>query len=241
MIRLRRHASGLGFGMVLLAAPLSAQLPNNLTVTSSTPAPYQANQTITTSGTVTVSGGGTVAYQAGQSITLLPGFTAIAGSSGTAFIAQMVAPTFTVTSSAAPTLGIGQSVSFPVTITPEFGFAGTVTPSVPSLPTGFGVAFSPTSVSFSNSNPATVTVTLTLGSTATTGSHSLTIQGGSLAGQMVSVPVTVTALPAPVISLASPANGADIWGQVDLSGYALVNTPGFRACRRAGRFRLRWR
>jgi len=173
-----------------------------------------------------VSGGGTVVYQAGQSITLMPGFTAIAGSGGTAFIAQMVAPTFTVTSSAAPTLGIGQSVSFPVTITPEFGFAGTVTPSVPSLPTGFGVAFSPTSVSFSNSNPATVTVTLTLGSTATVGSHSLTIQGGSLAGQMVSVPVTVTALPAPVISLASPANGADIWGQVDLSGYALVNTPG---------------
>lgn len=67
----------------IAAADATAQIPDNLTITSATPPPFVANKTIVTSGSVTVNGSTNVVYQAGNQITLQPGFTATAGASTT--------------------------------------------------------------------------------------------------------------------------------------------------------------
>jgi hypothetical protein len=61
-----------------------------LTVTSSTPPPYQANLSVQTSGTVTVNGATTTTYTDGPQVILNPGFTAAAQSFTPTFIANIV-------------------------------------------------------------------------------------------------------------------------------------------------------
>jgi triacylglycerol esterase/lipase EstA (alpha/beta hydrolase family) len=85
-------------------------LQDTLTVTSSTPPPYQANLTVQTSGAVTVNGAGTTTYTGGQKVVLNPGFTAVASSGTTpTFIAQIAPPPFY------PNSGTGGSHNFTVT------------------------------------------------------------------------------------------------------------------------------
>lgn len=55
-----------------------------ITVSSGT-TPYQASNTITTSGSVVIQGSASVVFTAGSSITLLPGFQAIAGTGSPTF------------------------------------------------------------------------------------------------------------------------------------------------------------
>ncbi len=209
---------------VLASVGAFAQVPDNLTITSSTAPPFTANQTITTSGTVTVNGAaGTVVYQAGTQIRLTPGFRAV-GVSGVAFDARISVPTVTLTSAATPTVAIGQSTPFVVTATALFGFAGTVTMASSGMPAGLSAVFSPSAVTFSSGSSAPVAVTVTLSALAnsTVGSGSFTVSGG---GQAVAIPFTVTAKALPVISLESPATGGSVFGGVDLKGYAVANTP----------------
>jgi hypothetical protein len=97
---------------------LQAQgLPDTLTVTSATPPPYQANLSISTSGTVTVNGSTTTTYTAGSQITLLPGFTAVASSGTTpTFIANIQQPPFY------PDHGSGGSQTFVISASDPGGY-----------------------------------------------------------------------------------------------------------------------
>ena len=73
---------------VAQAPVLRAQvLPNTLTVTSATAPLHQANQTITTSGTVTLPNGASTTFEAGTTVDLKPGFHASVGSKFAALIA----------------------------------------------------------------------------------------------------------------------------------------------------------
>ncbi len=90
-------------------------LQAQLTITSSTPPPYTANNSITTSGTVTIGSGSTVTYQSGGVIYLMPGFTAAAGSTFTAMVAPLIL-------SLTPTSGHGPSQTFTATYSDSAGY-----------------------------------------------------------------------------------------------------------------------
>jgi hypothetical protein len=86
-----------------------------LTITSSTPPPYTAPSSITTSGTVTIPSGSTVTYRSGGVIDLKPGFTASAGSTFYAIVAPLVL-------SLTPTSGHGPSQVFTGTYSDSAGY-----------------------------------------------------------------------------------------------------------------------
>ncbi|MFP5226749.1 MAG: FG-GAP-like repeat-containing protein [Acidobacteriota bacterium] len=103
----------------------------------------------------------------------------ITGTSGTLQSTTTVtvavhAPTFNLSASPSA-LGINQSASgtSTVTVTPLYGFTGSVNLSISGLPTGVTAAFSPASTT------GTSTLTLTVGSNATGGTSTLTITGTS--------------------------------------------------------------
>jgi hypothetical protein len=105
---------------VLFTGMLSAQIvPSNLTVTSSTPPPYQAINSVQTSGTVTVNGSSTTTYTGGGQVVLMPGFTAVANSAlGTTptFVANIAPPPFN------PNSGSGGGQNFYVTASDPSGY-----------------------------------------------------------------------------------------------------------------------
>src|SRR5579885_1354388 len=120
---MRSLVSALSCGVcaaALLGPGLKAQgLQPGVTVTSGNSPVVQADQTITTSGTVTISSGTSVTFQAGNTITLQNGFHATSGSSFHAFIAK---PDFVinVTPTAGATVLAGGSVTYNVTVSSIF-------------------------------------------------------------------------------------------------------------------------
>ena len=88
-------------GVFATGLALQAQV-DNLTVTSSTPPPYQANVSITTSGSVIVNGSASVTYTTGSQIYLEPGFTATAGTAATTFRAVIAPPPTYTTITSSP-------------------------------------------------------------------------------------------------------------------------------------------
>jgi hypothetical protein len=102
---------------VFLPVAAAQGLPDNLTVTSSSTPPYQANLSVQTSGTVMVNGAGTTNYIGGQQVMLTPGFTAIATSGTTpTFVASIAPPPFY------PNSGSGGSHNFTVTASDPGGY-----------------------------------------------------------------------------------------------------------------------
>jgi hypothetical protein len=126
--KVRRHAATAirvwGLLALAFAGPslaLRAQgVPGNLTITSSTPAPYLANVSITTSGSVTADGTAQIRYEAGSQINLEPGFHAIAGAAMPSFDASISGP---ILESVAPSSGIGSTQVFTIVYSDSEGFA----------------------------------------------------------------------------------------------------------------------
>jgi hypothetical protein len=169
--------------LVSVGHGLRAQgLPNSQTVTSGSSPVVQANQSITTSGTVTVSSGTSVTFQAGNTITLQNGFQASAGSNFHAFVAT---PDFVinVTPTSSSTALAGGSVTYNVTVSSIFNFTGTVyfSPAgVTGLPQGATASFSAgaiTPTANSTSKPITLTITTAAG---ITGNYAFTVLSTSL-------------------------------------------------------------
>ncbi len=105
-------------------------------------------------------------------------------------------PTFAL--SAAPSvLGLNQgaSATSTVTVTPEYGFTGSVNLSISGLPSGVTASFSPTSTT----GPSTLT--LTASSTATGGTSTLTITGTS--GNITQTTTLSLTIHAPTFQLSS--------------------------------------
>ncbi len=183
---MRSLVSALSCGVcaaALLGPGLKAQgLQPGVTVTSGNSPVVQADQTITTSGTVTISSGTSVTFQAGNTITLQNGFHATSGSSFHAFIAK---PDFVinVTPTAGATVLAGGSVTYNVTVSSIFNFPGTVyfSPAgVTGLPQGATASFSASSIAppvNTTSNPITLTITTASG---ITGNYAFTVVGTSL-------------------------------------------------------------
>jgi hypothetical protein len=124
---------------VLLAGGLFAQTCSS-TVTVTSAVTTQATICLQTGGTFTVDGssGSTVVFQAGTAVILLPGFTAQAGSSGTAFIAQ-IWPAQTISFSALSTMAFG-AAPFTVSATASSGLTVSFTSGTTAVCTVSGNA-----------------------------------------------------------------------------------------------------
>jgi len=169
-------------GFAWLAPALKAQaLPNNLTVTSATAPIYQADQTITTSGTVIVNSGSSVTFQAGSTIKLEQGFHAAVGSH---FHAALALPDFII--SVAPAAGnsgavlVGGSTTYTVTATGIFNFSGPVGFNIAGLPAGATATLNPQSVSVPANGSASATLTIATATGGVTGNYSFGVTGSSV-------------------------------------------------------------
>ncbi|HLI86673.1 MAG TPA: putative Ig domain-containing protein [Bryobacteraceae bacterium] len=157
-------------------------LPPTVTVTSGNSAVVQADQTVTTSGTITINAGTSVTFEAGNIITLQNGFHATAGSNFHAFIAT---PDFVinVTPTSGGTTLAGNSATYSVTVSSIFNFSGPVyfSPAgVTGLPQGATASFSASSITppvNSTSSPITLTITTASG---VTGNFAFAVVGASL-------------------------------------------------------------
>jgi uncharacterized membrane protein len=101
--------------------------------------------------------------------------------------------------SASPTgLGLnqGSSVISTVTVTPQYGFTGSVNLSLSGLPSGVTAAFSPSSTT------GTSTLTLTANSTASGGNSTLTITGTS--GNLTQTSTLTLSIHGPSFTLSAP-------------------------------------
>ena len=113
----------------------------------------------------------------------------ITGTSGTLTTSTTVnvtvyAPTFTLSDYSSASLGQSSSTTSYVSMSPQYGFTGTVSLAISGLPSGVTASFSP------NPTTGSSTLTLTASSTATLGLYTATITGtsGSL---IVTIPLTV--------------------------------------------------
>ena len=196
------------------SVPASGAIPS-LTY-SSGGATCQASNSLTAANGFVVSGSGTAVFQAGSLIDLKPGFHATAGSSGTTFDAKIVSPPIT------PALAVGAQTlpggaiqqTYPTQTLTATGGCGSVTWSVSSgaLPGGLTL----------NAATGAIGGTVTAAGLFSFGIAAQDSIGTVSAARSFSIAVTG----APVISLANPANGGNVWGAVDVSGYALENAPG---------------
>ncbi len=174
-------------GSVSLSA---SGLPSGVTAAfNPNPATSSSTLTLTASGTATT--GTTTVTVTGTSGSLTQ----------TTTLVLTVTPSPSYTLSASPNsvsvVQGGQETS-KITITPLYGFGGSVSLSASGLPSGVTAAFNP--------NPATSTSTLTLtaSGTATTGTTKVTVTGTS--GSLTqTTPLTLTVTPAPEVTL-SPAS-----------------------------------
>ncbi|MGA9673666.1 MAG: protease pro-enzyme activation domain-containing protein, partial [Terracidiphilus sp.] len=122
-------------------------------------------------------GSSTLTLTASSSATVGQSTVTVTGTSGsltatTTFSLGVYAPTFTLS---APSLSVGQGTSSTsnVYVSPQYGFAGSVSLSVSGLPTGVTASFTP------NPTTGTSTLTLTASSSATIGQSTLTLTGTS--------------------------------------------------------------
>ena len=118
-------------------------------------------------------------------------------SAATTVTVAVHAPTFAL--SAAPNIvGISQgaNATSTVTVTPEYGFTGSVNLSISGLPTGVTASFSPTSTT------GTSTLTLTAGSSAPGGTSTLTITG--ISGNITQTTTLSLTIHAPSFQLLVP-------------------------------------
>ena len=186
------HHAALGSwvcGFFAMGLALLAQAPDNLTVTSATPPPYQANVSLTTSGSITVNGSASVIFRAGSTISLEPGFTATAGSAATTFHAIIAPPIGVSVSPSGPiTLTQSQTQQFTATVTGTSNVAvsWSINPMVGTVSNGLYTA------------PATISVPQTVMVTATS-----VVDGSIFGGGLVSLtpPVGVSVSPSGPITL----------------------------------------
>lgn len=155
-------------------------------VTAASSTNTQATNCIQTSGTISVSGTSPVYYQAGSTIYLNTGFSAQAGSSGTAFLAQ-IAPVVTTTSipagvtgSAYPTTALQASegsiasffwsaAGFPANVGLSFSTAGIIS-GTPTTAGSWQISVAATDASGHSSFSQTLALTIASNLTITTSS-----------------------------------------------------------------------
>lgn len=159
---------------------------------------------VTAAFSAVASGKSTVTFTAASTAAAATATVTITGTSGTLSskttiaLAVTLPPTFTLSASpSALTIAEGATGSSTLTLTPQNGFAGTVTVSLSGLPTGVTGSFG------AGSTPTTCILTLAVASSATTGSSSVTITGksGSLT-KTATISLTISQAPA------STANGS---------------------------------
>ncbi|HEY4358403.1 MAG TPA: FG-GAP-like repeat-containing protein [Acidobacteriaceae bacterium] len=165
---------------------VSSQLPSGVTASFS-----PSSTTGTTTLTVTASS------SAAQSSTQVT----VTGTSGnlsatTNFTLAVHAPSFALSTSQ-PSLGLdpGTSGSSTISVTPQFGFTGSVSLAASGLPAGVTAAFSPASTT------GTSTLTLTVNSSAIGGTSPITITGTS--GTLTATTTLSLTIHAPSFSLSN--------------------------------------
>lgn len=140
----------------------------------------------------------------------------ITGTSGsqtakTALPLSIFAPSFTVAASGQVNLGVGSTATTTATVTPQYGFLGSVSLALSGLPSGVTASFSP--------NPTTGSsiVVLTSSSTTAAGNYTVTLTGASGTRSAKTIfPLTIAA---PAFTITSP-------GEVDLgAGTSTVAYP----------------
>lgn len=130
-------------------------------------------------------------------------------------------PSFSISTQSSIDLGVGSTASGYVSISPQYGFSGSVALSISGLPAGVSASFSP--------NPSTgySTLNLTASGATVVGSYSLTITGTS--GSITASTTVTLNTHLPTFTLYGP-NGLDLGIGATTSSYVYV-TPqyGFTA------------
>jgi uncharacterized membrane protein len=139
----------------------------------------------------------------------------ITGTSGkvtasTSFLLGILTPTFVVASPGSVAMGQGAATSVPISVTPEYGFSGSVNLSVAGLPKGVTAYVLP--------NPTTGNTSLSLvsSSSATPGTAQVTVTGTS--GKQTSTSAFSLSINAPSFTVSSP-------GPVTLGQGTTVSSP----------------
>jgi uncharacterized membrane protein len=182
-------------------------LPQGVTATiSPNPANGQAELTISAGSAVPV----------GESKVTITG-TSGKLSASTSFPLGIVTPTFQVSSAESVAMGQGTAVSVPITITPEYGFNGSVTLAVTGLPKGVSAYVLP--------NPTTgnTSVSLVSSSAAAPGTTEVTVTGTS--GKQTSTTTFSLAVNAPSFTVTSP--GALTLGQGTTASVTIPVSQGY--------------
>ena len=206
----RRQAPLAGFrvaqGWALLLASMSPMalaqgLQPTLTVSSINGSKFQANQTITTSGSVTVNGSSpypSVVFLAGTQITLLPGFqaTAPAGSAGNTFTASIAPPDFVVSvTTTTPAVTPGSVATYTPTVTGIFNFSGMVALSTTGVPSTVTASMSSPSVTVPMNGSTPSTLTLTTSTTTAPNTYSFNVMGMASVQHTAGTALTVSSQP----------------------------------------------
>lgn len=130
-------------------------------------------------------------------------------------------PGFTLSlSSSSLTLEQTGKATITITITPQNGFSGNVTPSASGLPTGVTASFSP--------DPATTTTTMTLKASATTTMGQVTVKIEGVSGSVTStaaLALTVRPSPATTSIVLSSSLNPSVYGQA-VTFTAVVSSAG---------------
>jgi uncharacterized membrane protein len=182
-------------------------LPSGVTA-SFTPNPTTGSSALTLTAGSTAALGSSTLTITGTSGTLTASSTLILG---------IYQPSFTL-SAGSVAVGQGSSGSSSVYVTPQYGFTGSVSLAVTSLPAGITATFSP------NPTIGTSVLTITASSTAATGNTTLTITGtyGSVTAT-TSLPLSVSApsfsMSAGNVSIGQGSSGSSYVYVSPLSGF----------------------
>lgn len=138
---------------------------------------------------------------AGSAVPVGASTVTVTGTSGqltktTTFPLGIFVPTFTISSQTAVTMGQTDGAIIPVTVTPEYGFSGSVNLSVSGLPKGVSASISP------NPGSKQASLVLTSNGTAVPGITSVKINGVS--GNQTSATTLQLTINAPGFSVSSP-------------------------------------
>ena len=150
--------------------------------------------------------------------------------SGLTLLLNLTTPAFQISASAQSpaTLAPGNDANYTITLTPQGGFAGTVTLSCTGLPVDASCNFVPPSVP-NSSGTSTLTITTTTATPENTYSVAVIGMSGSMAHQ-TSIPLVIAAAAPPPdfsIATASPATATVSPGQTATYMLSLAATGGF--------------